>query len=72
MYKVLIRPVLTYASETWTLSKINEQRLSLLERCFDVFLEQNKRTGHGGKDTTMNYMKYLMSQTLLTITKLKD
>jgi len=30
-YKVLIRPVLTYASETWTLSKTNERRLSLLE-----------------------------------------
>ena len=25
------------------------------------------RTGHGGKDTTVNYMKYLMSQTLLII-----
>jgi len=32
MYKVLIRSVLTYASETWTLSKTNEQRLSLFER----------------------------------------
>jgi len=32
MSKVLIRPVLTYASETWPLSKINEQRLSLFER----------------------------------------
>jgi hypothetical protein len=32
MYKVLIRPVLTCASETWTLSKINERRLSLFER----------------------------------------
>ena len=32
MYKVLIRPVLTYASETWTLSKTNEQRLSLFEK----------------------------------------
>jgi len=32
MYKVLIRPVLTYASETWTLSKINEWRLGLFER----------------------------------------
>ena len=31
-YKVLIRPVLTYASETWTLSKANERRLSLFER----------------------------------------
>jgi hypothetical protein len=25
IYKVLIRPVLTYASETWTLSKTNER-----------------------------------------------
>jgi hypothetical protein len=32
MYKVLIRPVLTYASETWILSKTNEQQLSLFER----------------------------------------
>jgi len=32
MYKVLIRPALTYASETWTLSKTNERRLSLYER----------------------------------------
>jgi len=32
MYKVFIRPVLTYASETWTVSKISEQWLSLLER----------------------------------------
>ena len=32
MYKVLIRPVLTYAFETWTLSKTNERRLSLFER----------------------------------------
>jgi hypothetical protein len=32
MYKVLIRPVLTYASETWTVSKVNERRLSVFER----------------------------------------
>jgi hypothetical protein len=32
MYQVLIRPLLTYASETWTLSEINERRLSLFER----------------------------------------
>jgi len=32
MYKVLIRPVLTYVSETWTLSKTNERWLSLFER----------------------------------------
>jgi hypothetical protein len=32
MYKVLIRPVLTYASETWTISNANERLLSLFER----------------------------------------
>jgi len=32
LYKVLIRPVLTHASKTWTVSKINERRLSLFER----------------------------------------
>jgi hypothetical protein len=32
MYKVLIRPVLTYASERWTVSKANERRLGLFER----------------------------------------
>jgi len=31
-YKILIRPVLTYASETWTVSKTNERWLSLFER----------------------------------------
>jgi hypothetical protein len=30
-YKVLIRPVLTYASETWTLSEMNERRLSMFD-----------------------------------------
>ena len=32
MYKVRIRPVLTYASETLTVSKANERRLSLFGR----------------------------------------
>jgi hypothetical protein len=32
MYKVLIRPALTFASETWTSSKTNERWLSLFER----------------------------------------
>jgi hypothetical protein len=27
---------------------------------------------HGGKDTTMNYIKHLMKQTLSLTTKLKD
>jgi hypothetical protein len=32
MYKVLIRPVLSYGSETWTVSKSNKRRLGLFER----------------------------------------
>jgi len=32
MYKILIRPVLTYSSGKWPLSKTNERRLSLFER----------------------------------------
>jgi hypothetical protein len=32
MYKVLVRPVLAYASETWTLSKTDERLLSVFER----------------------------------------
>jgi hypothetical protein len=32
LYKVLVRPVLTYASETWTLSKTDERLLTVFER----------------------------------------
>jgi hypothetical protein len=32
MYKVPVRLVLTYASETWTLSKTDERLLSVFER----------------------------------------
>jgi len=44
----------------------------LKERCFDVFLERNKRTEHDEIDTTMNYMKHITNQTLLLTLKLKD
>jgi hypothetical protein len=32
LYKVLIRPVVTYASETWVIAKKGEETLGLLER----------------------------------------
>jgi hypothetical protein len=32
MYKVLVRPVLSYASETWPLSRLDERLLSIFER----------------------------------------
>jgi hypothetical protein len=36
---------------------------------FGVFLERNMRKEYGGKDTTMNYTRHLMNQTLLIIVK---
>jgi hypothetical protein len=59
MCKVLVRVVLTYASETWTLIKTDER----------VFLEQCRGMVCGGKDTTMNYMSCLMSLTLSNTVK---
>jgi hypothetical protein len=32
LYKVLVRPVVTYATETWTLTKADERALGLFER----------------------------------------
>jgi hypothetical protein len=32
MYKVIVRPVLSYASETWPLSRLDERLLSIFER----------------------------------------
>ena len=65
MYKVLIRPVLTYASETRTLSKAHVRRLSLFEkkvlRCIFGEKQENETWRK-----TMNYMKHLMNQTLIT------
>jgi hypothetical protein len=72
MYKALIRPVLTYASETWTLSKANERWLGLFERkVLDAFLERNKRNEDGGKVIIMNYMIYLTIQISSITSKLK-
>jgi hypothetical protein len=42
MCKVLIRPVLTYASETRTVYKINERRLSLKEGASIYFWSETK------------------------------
>jgi hypothetical protein len=37
-----------------------------------VFLERNKRTEHGEKDTNMNYTKHLINQTLSLTSQLKE
>jgi hypothetical protein len=66
-YKVLIRPVLTYASEAWTLSKIHEFRITLFEskvfRCIFGAKQQN------GVDITMNYIRYLINQIFFITSK---
>jgi hypothetical protein len=54
MYKVLVRPVLIYASENWTLSKTDERSLSVFEmgifrRIFEAVQENGvwrKRHNH--------------------------
>jgi len=57
MYKVLIRPVLTYASQTWTLSKSNERRLGLFERkVLRCIFGAKQGTKHGQK--IYNYELY--------------
>jgi hypothetical protein len=56
-----------YASETWKLSKADERSLRLFEEFSDAFLEQCRTRVHGGRDITMNYISYLLSQILLSI-----
>jgi hypothetical protein len=58
MYKILIRPVLTYAYKTWTLSKANERRLSLFERRVLHIFSERKREGNMAKKH--NYELYKM------------
>ena len=73
MYKVLIRHVLTYAPKHGLyLKHVSGGKVCSKKRYFNVSLERNKRTKHGEKDTTMNYMKHLMNQTLLITSKSID
>jgi hypothetical protein len=71
MYKVLIRPVLTHASETWTLTEANERWLSLSERnvlrCIFGAKQENeiwdKRYNYKSNETfnesnIINYIKF--------------
>jgi hypothetical protein len=65
MYKILVRPVLTYASETWTSSKTDESLLSLFERRVLRFIFRAvQKNGMWRKNITVNCMNYLMSQIL--------
>jgi len=73
MCKVLIRPVLTHASGTRTVSKANERRLGWFERrvlrC--IFgAKQEKEIWR--KRYNYELYKYLMIQALSITSKLKD
>jgi hypothetical protein len=70
MYKVLIRSVLTYASETWTLSKTDEQRVGLFERgLLRCIFGANQEHGVWQKNIMMNYIIHLMNQILVITLK---
>jgi hypothetical protein len=73
LYKVLIRPLTTYASETWTLTKADERALGLSERKIlrSIFgAVQDK--GQWRRDIILNKKNYMMSQIWLNILKLTD
>ena len=66
MYKVLVQPVLIYASETWPLMKCNEKQLCAFEKknLEKYLMAQWKRMEYGGKDTIMNFIVSLRSRIL--------
>ncbi|KAJ4425703.1 hypothetical protein ANN_27899 [Periplaneta americana] len=54
--KTLVRPVLTYAAETWSISKNDEKRLEIFEKRFcEGSVAQHLRKVSGRGDATMNY-----------------
>jgi hypothetical protein len=68
MYKVLIRP----ASETWTLSKINERRLSLFEiKVFQYILGTKQETGTWRKRYNYELYETFNEPNIVTYIKVK-
>jgi hypothetical protein len=54
IYKTLVRPVFTYATETWTTTKNDERRLSSKGKSFPEYLIPYAREDSGQRDTTEN------------------
>jgi hypothetical protein len=63
LYKVLVRPVATYASETWTLTNADERALGPFERKILRSVSGAERIkGSREGDIILNYIHYMMSQ----------
>jgi hypothetical protein len=72
MYKQLIRPVLTYAYKTWTLSKMNERRLSLFERkVFRCIFGAKQETGTWRKRYNYELYETFKQPNVVTYIKVK-
>jgi len=59
-YKVLIRPVVTFVSETWVRAKKDEETIGLRVGFLDVSLGQYKRRKNAREDITLKYINYIM------------
>jgi hypothetical protein len=61
LYKVLIRPAVTYASETWVIAKKGKEALVHLREGFlEASLGQYKRLGNREEYITLNYISYVI------------
>ena len=61
LYKVLIRPVVTYASENWVIAKKGEEARGPLERrIFRSFFGAYKRLVNKEEYITLNYINYVI------------
>jgi len=54
LYRTVIRPIVTYASETWVLKENIIQKLLVFERKILKYLGLRKKIKHGGLKTMKN------------------
>jgi len=63
LYKSVIRPIVTYGSESWCMTQKDEQSLLTFEKRYYVqYLDQKIRTD-GADDSIMSLCNFIESQT---------